>query len=224
MTQRKAEASAKGLLAGAVEHEGRCKHAVDAKVAAADAARAKCADLVARAAAGAEVDAAALMQAQDEVRAAEVGFDIAWAIHQGAVRRRHESEIAVWFQQADEMKKAVEQSLDERCAAAAVVDACLAELDRAVARFNAAGLGFSNARIAASGFTADREARIAANPVLAAMPAGTHPHAKHYHGAEIRQVMGAIFDVKGGLERQCAIQSLAQREAFLWGRKPAAGQ
>ncbi len=116
------------------------------------------------------------------------------------------------------MKNSVEQRLNERFSAATDVDSCLAELNRAIARFNEAGQQFSNARISASVFTADRAARVAGNPVLAAMPAGTHPNASNKHGAEVRQISAAIFDAASGLERLIPIASLVQRETFLWGR------
>jgi len=211
--------SASVALVAAVENAEIHRRAAVVKVRAADAARARCADLVARAATGAEIDAASLMQAQDEVRVAAAEADIADAIHRGAERQRQEAEVSVWLEQAKSLKTAVERRLDERFAAAAAVDLCLAELNRAIGQFNHAGQGFLSARIAASQFTADREARIAANPVLAAMPAGTHPNAKNNYGAEVRQVRAAVFDANGGLDRPVAIESLARREAFLWGRK-----
>jgi hypothetical protein len=211
--------SASAMLVAAVEIADIHKRAAEGKARAADTAHAKCANLVARAAAGGEIDAASLMQAQDEVRVAGAEFDIADAIHRGAEKRRQEAEVSVWFEQAENLKKAVERRLDERFAAAAVVDLCLAELQRAIGHFNYSGQRFLGARIAASQFTSDRGVRVAANPVLAAMPAGTHPNAKNNYNAEVRQIKAAVFDANGGLERPVAIESLAQREAFLWGRK-----
>ncbi len=218
MTTTNAGTNAGAALAAAIENENLHKSAAQAKARAANVATAKSADLIARAASGTEVDAACLMQAQDEARVAAAEFDIASAIQRGAEKRRQEAEIAVWFEQAERLKNSVEQCLNERFAAAAAVDSCLAELNRAIARFNEAGQSFSNARIAASGFMADRQARLAVNPVLAAMPAGTHPNASNKHGAEVRQISAAIFDAASGLERLIPIASLVQRETFLWGR------
>ncbi len=218
MTTTNAGTNAGAALAAAIENETLHKSAAQVKARAANLAQAKSADLVARAATGAEVDAACLLQAQNEARVAVAEFDIASAIQRGAEKRRQEAEIAVWFEQAENLKNSVEQRLNERFAAATEVDSCLAELNRAIARFNEAGRSFSNARIAASGFTADREARVAVNPVLAAMPAGTHPKASNKHAAEVRQIKAAIFDAAGGLERPIPIASLVQRETFLWGR------
>ena len=218
MTTTNAGTNAGAALAAAIENETLHKSAAQVKARAANLAQAKSADLVARAATGAEVDAACLLQAQNEARVAAAEFDIASAIQRGAEKRRQEAEIAVWFEQAENLKSAVEQRLNERFAAATAVDSCLAELNRAIARFNEAGRSFSNARIAASGFTADRESRVAGNPVLAAMPAGTHPNASNKHAAEVRQIKAAIFDAAGGLERPIPIASLVQRETFLWGR------
>ncbi len=218
MTTTDTGTNAGAALAAAIENETLHKSAAQAKARAADVAKAKSADLIARAATGAEVDAACLMRAQDEARVAAAEFDIASAIQRGAERRRQEAEIAVWFEQAENLKNSVEQCLDERFAAAAAVDFCLAELNRAIARFNAAGQSFSNARIAASGFTADRAARVAVNPVLVAMPAGTHPNASNKHAAEVRQINAAIFDAASGLDQIIPIASLVQRETFLWGR------
>jgi hypothetical protein len=212
---------ASAVLTAAMENEDLHKRAAEAKAGAADAAKAKCAELVARAAAGAEVNAADLMRAQDDARIALAGFEIAGAIYRGAEKRKQAAEISAWFDQAVQLKNAVERSLDERFAAAAEVDFRLAELNRAVARFNEAGQGFSKAKIAASHFTADRDARIASNPVLAMMPAGTHPNAKNNYSAEIRQIGAAIFNAGGGLERPTPIDSLVQREALLWGRRPS---
>ncbi len=218
MTTTNAGTNAGAALAAAIENETLHRSAAQVKARAANLAQAKSADLVARAATGAEVDAACLLQAQNEARVAAAEFDIASAVQRGAEKRRQEAEIAVWFEQAENLKNSVEQRLNERFAAATEVDSCLAELNRAIARFNEAGRSFSNARIAASGFTADRESRVAVNPVLAAMPAGTHPNASNKHAAEVRQIKAAIFDAAGGLERPIPIASLVQRETFLWGR------
>ncbi len=212
---------ASALLTAAIAHEEIQKRAMEAKAREADAAKAGCGELVARAAAGAEVDAAALMQAQDDARVALVGAEIAAAIYKGAEKRRWEAEISAWFEQAAQLANAVERRLDERFAAAAEVDSRLAALNGAVTRFNEAGQGFSQAKIAAAHFTAERELRMANNPVLRMMPAGTHPKATNPYNAEIRRVGAIVFDAGGSLERPAPIESLVQREAFLWGRMPA---
>ncbi len=209
------------LLNTAIANEGLRTYPMEAKTRDADAAKARCAELVARAAAGAEVNAAELMQAQDDVRIAQAGVEIAAAIQSGVEKRKWEAEISAWFEQAAQLTDAVEKRLDERFEAAAEVDSRMAELHRAVTRFNEAGHGFSRAKIAAAHFTADRDARIASNPVLAMMPAGTHPKATNGYNAEIRQVDAIIFNAGSGLERPAPIDSLVQREAFLWGRMPA---
>ncbi len=216
MTQK-----ASAMLTAAMAHEDLHERAMEAKDRDADAAKARCAELVARAAAGAEVDAADLMRARDEARIALAGVEIAAAIYRGAKKRKYEAEISAWFEQASQLAIAVERALDERFAAAAEVDSRLQELNRAVTRFNEAGQGFSKAKIAAAHFTADRDARTASNPVLGAMPAGTHPKATNNYNAEIRQVGAVVFNVSAGLERPTPIESLFQREAFLWGRMPA---
>ena len=212
---------ASALLTAAIAHEDLHKRAMEAKARDANNAKARCAELVARAVAGAEVDVGDLMQAQDDARIALAAVDIAIAIHQGAKKRKWEAEISAWFELAAQLENAVERSLDERFAAAAEVDSRLAELNRAVTRFNEAGQRFSKAKIAASHFTADRDARIANNPVLGMMAAGTHPKATNNYKAEIRQVEAIIFNAGGSLERPAPIPSLVQREAFLWGRMPA---
>jgi hypothetical protein len=209
------------LAKNAIANEAPHAFPMAAKARDADAAKAKCAELVARAAAGAEVNAAELMQAQDDLRMAQAGVEIAAAIQRGVEKRKWEAEISAWFDQAAQLANAVEQSLDERFAAAAEVDSRLAELNRAVTRFNEAGREFSKAKIAAAHFTADREARMTNNPVLRMMPAGTHPKATNNYNAEIRQVCAIIFNTGGSLERPVPIESLVQREAFLWGRMPA---
>jgi hypothetical protein len=209
------------LLNTPVAHEDIHSFAMEAKTREADAAKARCAELVARAAAGAEVNAAELMRAQDDVRIALAGVEIAAAIQSGAEKRKWEAEISAWFEQAAQLANAVERRLDERFEAAAEVDSRLAALSRAVKRFNEAGQLFSMAKIAAAHFTADRDARIASNPVLGMMPAGTHPKATNNYNAEIRQVDAIIFNAGGSLERPAPIESLVQREAFLWGRMPA---
>lgn len=209
------------LLTAAIAHEDLNHRGMEAKTRDADAAQARCDALVARAAAGAEVEAADLMQAQDDARIALAGVEIAAAIQRGAEKRKFEAEIAAWFEQAAQLVNAVERRLDERFAAAAEVDSRLAELNRAVTRFNEAGQGFSQAKIAAAHFTAERDLRKANNPVLAMMPAGTHPKATNNYNAEIRRVGAIVFDAGGSLERPAPIESLVQREAFLWGRMPA---
>ena len=208
---------ASAVLTAAMENEDLRKRAMEAKARNAEAAKAKCAELVARAAAGAEVDATDLMRAQEDARVALAGFEIAAAIHRGAEKRKQEAEISAWFDQAVQLQNAVERGLDQRFAAAVEVDSRLAELNRAVTRFNEAGQAFSNAKIAAAHFTADRDARIASNPLLAKMPAGTQPKAKNNYNAEIRKIGAAIFNAGGGLERPMPIESLVKREAFLWG-------
>jgi hypothetical protein len=209
------------VLAAAIENENRYKRAAEAKAMAARSAKAKRAELVAFAATGADVDVAALMQAADGARVANAEFEIANAVLEGAERRRQQAQIAAWFEQAEGLKNAVERRLDERFAAAAEVDSRLAELNLAVTRFNEAGQSFSGARTAAAHFTAEKQDRIAVNPVLAGMPAGTHPKATNYYAAEVRRAVAAVFDAGGGLEQPASIQSLAQREALLWGRGPS---
>jgi hypothetical protein len=214
-------AKASALLTAAIAQEDIHKRAVEAKARDADAAKARCAELIARAAAGGKVDTSDLMQAQDDARIALAGVEIATAIQRGAETRKWEAEISAWFDQAAELANAVERSLDERFEAAAEVDSRLAALNRAVTRFNEAGQGFSKAKIAAAQFTADRDARMANNPVLGTMPAGTHPKATNSYNAEIRQVGAIIFNAGGSMEQPTPIASLMQRETFLWGRKPA---
>src|ERR1700709_477019 len=91
MTTTKADRNAGAALVAAVENEDIHKRAALGKARAADAAHAK----------GAEMDAASLMQVQDEARVAVAELDIANAIHRGAERRRQEAEISVWFEQAE---------------------------------------------------------------------------------------------------------------------------
>jgi hypothetical protein len=212
---------ASALLTAAIAHEEVHTRAMEAKVRVADAAQARCAELVARAAAGAEVDTVELMQAREDARTALAGVEIAAAIRSGAEKRKWEAQISAWCEQAEQLANAVERSLDERFAAAAEVDAYLAALNRAVTRFNEAGQGFSNAKIAAAHFTSERDLRIAHNPILGMMPAGTHPKATNNYNAEIRQVAAIIFNAGGSLERPTPIESLVRREALLWGRGAA---
>jgi hypothetical protein len=206
-------------LSAAFDNETKAREVAERQAATVRAAKAAKDALIDSAASGKPVKAEDVRSAEETTRTAEADAAIAQSIHAGATRKRHEAQNVQWHDDAAALSEAAESALVERIAAGRAVDDAKAALEAAIVKFHETGTVFENARRAVAFFNGDAPARLAMNPVLAAAPQGSAPHAKAPHNAKIRQLQVVIVEQSGWIDAPKSLENIAAGEALLAGRR-----
>lgn len=207
-------------LAAARENEVKFATEAEQRHAELQAAIDAKAQLIVKAAAGANVKTEQLTAAETKIRDAESVHLLAKAIHSGATTARHKAEIAAWQDEAAEIEKAMGDAVTGRIEAARKVDAALSALSAAIAAYNNAGQAVLRERHRAGHFNAALPERDSDNPHHAALL--QKPRVHHQYGAEIGALDCTVFDRDGWRDIPPCLKNIAEREASKWGIVPNA--